>query len=889
MFIYKWLASLTYYFTLTKAALGKYLPAALALLLTTPLFAQNRFLENGKGILRGPDTGIFPDTPLRSKVDLSGAWQYTLDGVAWHPVLVPSAYDFTGKVTFQREFELGSDILERYVFSLVAYGINYQTDISINGTFVGRHVGGYVSFVLPIDENILQVGSENVITIAVDNVLTARTTIPLRHRVGGWRNYGGIIRDLYLLATPKLFISETNVKTELSHDYKTAKLRVQSIIENRGYTGDKPIGVKGEFIGYVVELYDKLSGTLASRSTPVAFTLEENKTTALNADLLVSTPNLWSPTTPDFYILKCFIVYVAGKEITPLDEYDLNIGLRDVKFKGASMVFNGTAINVKGVVWREDHPVFGTAMTHEAMERDIAQIKGLGANCVRFLHPPHPYLLNLCDRYGLLVMEEIPFVGVPPEIMRSEQYQELVTNYLQEMVARDRNHVSVFAWGLGDEFDTGWAGHHVCEIITAMRSLVASIDNRPTYYATATHGDTCLNQFPLLAINTRTVEPKAFHQVLTGWKEFFPSKPLVVVHYGKDVQPGNRNGYSDPLSMESQARYAMQHLDVVNELKLAGSIWWSFSDWRGDRPSLSTYSGDPYVHTMGLASYDRQKRVAYDVVRAVFNGEKVAALPLGNYSSGEPMVYVISGLVVLIAFAFIYNSNRRFRENVHRGLTRTYNFFADVRDQRILTYGHSLFLALVIAVTWATVLSSILTHYRDNLVFDTLLSQLMPDVLKEWLVRLVWEPVRFILIISGILIVFFIFLSLFVQACSFIFRTRVNLYHSISVAVWSMLPYIILIPVAMILYRVLETPLYILPSFSLIAVLMVWTMYRLLKGVSVIFDVYPLKVYAVGVLIIVGSVALLYGYLDYTQSASLYLRHIIGISGSGSSSSQTSM
>lgn len=873
--------------------MGKYLPVILTLLVATTIFAQSRlagrFLENGKGTHRGPDAGMFADTQLRKKIDLAGTWQYSLDGTTWQSVLVPSAYDFTGKVTFQRTFELSNELLDQYAFSLVVYGINYQSEIAINGTFVGRHIGGCTSFVLPIDEKVLQVGNENVITVTVDNVLTARTTLPLKQRVGGWRNYGGIIRDMYLLATPKLFISETEVKTELASDYKTAKLRVHSIIENRGYTSDKPIGLKGEFIGYVVELYDKLSGVLLSRSTSVSFTVGQNKTTTVNAELLIPAPKLWSPTTPDLYVLKCFIVYVAGKGIRPIDEFDLNVGVRDLKFKGSSIVLNGTPLNLKGVVWREDHPMFGSSMTYESLEKDIVQIKGLGANVARFLHPPHPYVLNLCDRYGLFAMEEIPFVGVPSEIMRSEQYQELAANYLKEMVVRDRNHVSVLAWGLGDEFDSEWSGKHACEVVMTMRDLVASLDSRPTYYATATMGDACLNEFSILAINTYTKQAKEFRQLLNLWKDQFPSKPFIVARYGKDVQPGNRNGYSDPLSLESQARHAMQHFEVAKDLKLAGSIWWSFSDWRGDRPALSTYSGDPYIHTAGLVSFDRDKRVVYDVLRAMFNNEKVAALPIGNYSSSAPMVYVISGLVVLIAFAFLYNSNRRFRENVHRALTRTYNFFADVRDQRILSYTHSLFLAVVIAITWATVLSSILTHYRDNLLFDNLLSQFMPDVMKEWMVRLVWEPTRFILIISGIFIALFIFLSLFVQACSLVFRTRVNLYHSSSVAVWSMLPYIILIPVAMILYRVLETPLYILPSFILIGILVIWTTYRFLKGVSVIFDVYPLKVYVVGVLIIVGSLALLYGYLDYTQSTSIYLRHIIGIGASGSSAVQSSM
>lgn len=883
--ISKWLEFLTYYFTLSKAALGKHITVTLSLLLTAAFFAQSKpaeqFLENGRGTYRGPDAGMFPDTPFRQKIDLAGVWQYTRDGKSLQPIAVPSAYDFPGKVTFQRTFTLTGELLDNHVFTLVVYGINYQSEISINGTYVTRHVGGFSSFTVPIGENILQEGAENVISISVDNTLTPRTTIPPRQYVGGWRNYGGIFRDIYLLATPKLFIGETDVKTSVSPDYKTAKLRIRSTIENRGHpladslmAREKP--VKGEFVGYIAELYDKLSGAVVTRGVPIPLDVKQKSSTSVTAELIVTAPKLWSPATPDLYVLKCSIVYVRGKEVNPLDEFDLNVGIRDLQLKESSIILNGKRTTLQGVVWREDHPLFGSAMTYEAMERDVVQIKGLGANLVRFLYPPHPYVLNLCDRYGLFVMEEIPYVAVPREVMKDDEYQELTENYLKEMVLRDRHRVSVFAWGLGDEFDGRWVDQPACEILATMRQVVSSLDERPPYYATSRLMDECLDEFPLLVVNAFSQDSKEFRQFLVEWQKRFPSKTVIVGRHGKSVQPGNRNGYSDPLSYEAQARYAMQHHEVVKDLRLAGSVWWSFSDWRGDRPSLSTYSGDPYLHTSGLVNYNREKRLAYDILRASFTGEKIAALPIGNYSASSPIVFVLVGLLALIAFAFLYNGNRRFRENIHRGLTRTYNFYADVRDQRILSYAHSLFLSLVVAVTWATVLSSILTHYRNDLVFDNLLSHILPDGIKEWLILLVWNPPQFILLGTGIILVFLLLLSLLVLLSSFVARTRVTIYHSVGVAVWSMLPFIILIPVAMILHRILETPLYVVPSFLLIGLLGIWAMYRFFKGVSVIFDVYPLKVFVVGIIIIVCSLALAYGYLDYTQSATLYLRHLIG-------------
>src|SRR5207247_9064501 len=104
---------------------------------------------------------------------------------------------------------------------------------------------------------------------------------------------------------------------------------------------------------------------------------------------------------------------------------------------------NNRLTPIKGMLWEEDHAAFGSSPIYEVLERDVASIKSLGANLVRFRHPPHPYLLNLCDRYGLMVMEEIPLVNVPGEILSRESYQELAAVAAREMIARDRNHACI--------------------------------------------------------------------------------------------------------------------------------------------------------------------------------------------------------------------------------------------------------------------------------------------------------------------------------------------------------------------------------------------------------------------------------------------------------------
>lgn len=814
---------------------------------------------------------MFADTPTRQKLDLAGQWEYSLDGKTWSGVSVPSAYDFTGKVTFRRNFDVKAELLDKYAFSLVSYGINYQCEIFINGNFIGRHMGGYASFLLAIPPNTLQVGQDNSIRIAVDNELTPATTLPLRQAVGGWRTYGGIYRDLYILATPRLSIDDAGVTYPAPEEGRNVKATVHAELSDRG--GDNKLP-SGEYWGFQVEVYDKLSGDLTGRSGIATFPAPSNKSVSVTADVVLPTPKLWSTESPDLSVFKCEVVRLANKQVTIVDEFDMDIGIRDVRWTGGRLYLNDNPISIKGVLWQEDHATFGSAMTYEALERDVATIKALGANLVRFPYPPHPYMLNLCDRYGLLAMEEIPLVGVPSGTLSKDYYEDLASTYVREMVWRDKHHVSVLAWGIGDGFENPPDGP--CDYVNNMRNIVKTIDPRLVYVANQSAPNPCWESVDMMVLNHADGDMKEFREELKAWKTRNPDKPIVITQYSRDIEPGNHNGYSDPLSMESQARLVVQCFDAVSGAKIAGAVFGSFNDWRSDRPALTTHSRDPYLHSMGLVALDREKRTAFDVARTVFNGEKPQALPVGNYSSNAPMIYVLAGILVLISFFFIYNSNRRFRESVNRSLFRTYNFFADVRDERVLSYSHSIFLAIVVSVTWATILSSIFSHYRDNIVFDNVLSQFLPDGPKEWLVRLIWSPVKFIGVVSAGIFFLLCALSLLVRILAVTARGRVYFYHCFSITMWSHLPYALFIPIAMVLYRLsMDTDAYIMPVAALIAAVSLWVFLRLLKGISIVYDVFPLKVYALGLLIVIVASAALYSYVDYSSETSLYVKHFV--------------
>jgi beta-galactosidase/beta-glucuronidase len=305
---------------------------------------------------------LFPDSPYRIKIDLAGAWEYSIDKKTWSKVEVPSCYDYSGKIIFQRSFDVKAEYLDKYTFFLVAYGINYQSEVTINGDFIGRHIGGANSFILPIPNNTLQLGSDNSINISVNSELTPRTTLPLKQHVGGWKTYGGIFRDIYILAVPKFFIEDASTISTLSPDFKTAKLNLKIDLTDR-WSGLK--SETGNMLACQVEVFDKLTAELVGRSGLLQVNPKTNKTIFSSAEVQITTPKLWSPETPDLYTIKCQLVNVVGKEISVIDEFIFDHGFREIKWKEGKLSINDKIVPLKGILWREDHETFGAAISYD--------------------------------------------------------------------------------------------------------------------------------------------------------------------------------------------------------------------------------------------------------------------------------------------------------------------------------------------------------------------------------------------------------------------------------------------------------------------------------------------------------------------------------------------
>ncbi len=842
---------------------------SVSILSLNPLFSQQLFLENGSP--SHPQI-LGHASSTRSIIDLAGEWDYSLDeGITWQKVKVPSAADYEGKIVFRKKFAVSSEVISSCAFKFVSFGINYVTEVYINETFIGKHEGGYTSFELSIPDNVIQVGEENVIRIVVDNSLNYRTTFPTRAQVNGWKNYGGISRDIFIAITPRLWIDHVGVVVE-AIEPKATRLLLTATLSAKDLQSLPQLDSK--ILEVSVETIEAGSSTVIGKPVVAPIIPESNKD--ITAHIVVSIPNakLWSPESPETYSLKVSLIASEGKKDSLVDETSITTGIRTFTKNKNTLLLNGAPITLRGVVWVEDSEKHGNALTYEEMEKDVALIKNLGANTVRVgFNPAHPFFIQLCDKYGLFVLQEIPNVEIPEAIVKDEMYRTLMERRLQEMIERDKHSPSIIAWGLGDA--SGIRRHDEPNVLSHLQRLAKSLDDRLTYATLRHHQAEESVPTDIAAITIDLVDVKTFRSVLNVFKQSRPNQPLIIAGYGRTAEKGNRNGYSDPNSQEAQARYIHQRFSAIKELSLAGSMIYTFNDFRSDRPILRVNPTVINVHTNGLVELERDKKISYDLVHSLYHDQKVSALPIGTYVSPSPYVYVIIGVGLLVVAAWLVNGNRRFRESTWRAIFRSYNFFADIRDQFTLPLYHTTLTAIIISATFSVVIASILHHFRSSEVLDYILSYLFSDNFKTIIIKMAWNPLLSVGYLSAVMLAWFLVLTVLIQLFSKMARVKIRMFHSYSIAIWTASPWIFFIPISMILYRVLESDPYVPWVLGLVMLMASWIFLRTLKGVSVIYHVYTPKMYMIGIVFMLVLIGGLYAYWDYAFAFTSYAEFFV--------------
>ncbi|MCW3093768.1 MAG: hypothetical protein JWP81_4837 [Ferruginibacter sp.] len=364
-----------------------------------------------------------------------------------NPPHVPK--DYNGVGCYQRSLSIPA-AWKNMNITLHFGGVSSAYKLWVNGKFAGYAEDSF----LPSEFNItpyLQDG-ENILSVWV-----------IRWSDGSfledqdqWR-LSGIHREVYLMAEPTLRIADFFCQTKLDKEYKDAVLSIRPRIEN--LTGKEVPGYKLKAQLYDADNKPMLEKPL-EKSTDAIINEIHPRLDQVKFGLLettISNPKKWSTEKPHLYKLVLSLEDSTGNV---LEVKTSKIGFRSIEFrKGDSkLLINGKLTYLYGVNRPDHHPTKGKALSREDILQDVTTIKQFNFNCIRLSHyPSDPYLLDLCDQFGIMVIDEanLETHGLGGKLSHDAMWTGAYLERISRMALRDKNHPSIIFWSLGNEAGSG--------------------------------------------------------------------------------------------------------------------------------------------------------------------------------------------------------------------------------------------------------------------------------------------------------------------------------------------------------------------------------------------------------------------------------------------------
>ena len=356
---------------------------------------------------------------------------------------------------YRKTIQIGQEDLGKHLM-LRFDGIFRNARVWFNGFYMGTEPSGYATQVYDVTEYV-NYGGDNLICVRADATLEE-----------GWFYEGaGIYRDVWLEKSAEVSVAPfgTFVYADLKAPYTSATVYVETKVNNAS--------VKTRQCEISQRLLDA-DGQEVCKSTLAGLTLAGKQARGIKQKMTLNNPHLWSTTDPYLYRIETTIS-IVGKVI---DVYTTTTGFRDIGFDAErGFLLNGKQLKLKGVNMHQDHAGVGAAIPEALMAWRIKQLKAFGCNAYRASHNPMtPAQLDVCDREGILVIDENRLMGINEEHLR----------LLERMIKRDRNHPSIILWSDGNEewgLENNIQGTRVAE---AMREYTRLYDpTRPSTVANA--------------------------------------------------------------------------------------------------------------------------------------------------------------------------------------------------------------------------------------------------------------------------------------------------------------------------------------------------------------------------------------------------------------------
>ena len=415
-----------------------YLLCLIIFALNLSVFGQSRVtssFDNNwlffKGEVAGAESASLPDTSWR-RLHIPHDWSIEGPFDAKNPTGGGGGFLPSGIGWYRKHFTVPAAQKAKRVF-IEFDGVMANSDVWINGVHLGKRPYGYVSFGYELTDH-TKFGKDNVLVVRTDTSLQPASR---------WYTGAGIYRHARLVVKNAVNIDKwSTFITTPKVSEKDAVVKVAAEITNRS---ERDVSITTEW-----KIFDP-NGKLLSKTESRGMTIDAAKGGAVYAELKVARPELWSLESP---LLYKAIVTVRSKG-QPIDSETVSFGIRSFEFVPATGFWlNGKNFKIKGVCLHHDGSAFGAAVPLEVWRYRLAQLRKLGVNAIRTAHnPPSPEFLDLTDRMGFLVMDELFDQWTRPKNPQDyhKDFEKWSKTDVRDTVRRDRNHPSVIIYSAGNE------------------------------------------------------------------------------------------------------------------------------------------------------------------------------------------------------------------------------------------------------------------------------------------------------------------------------------------------------------------------------------------------------------------------------------------------------
>lgn len=497
---------------------------------------------------------------------------------------------FVGWVWYEREITLPQrwteDLDTRVVLRIGS--AHYYAIVWVNGVHVLEHEGGHLPFEADISK-LVQSGplSSCRITIAINNTLSPHTLPPgtilyktdpsmypkgyfVQNTKFDFFNYAGLHRAVLLYTTPTTYIDDITVTTDMDQDI--GLVNYQIIVQG------------SDHFQVDVSLLDEEGKVMAEGA-------------GAEGQLQVPSAHLWWPYLMHehpAYLYSLEVKLTAQTAVGPVsDFYTLPVGIRTVAVTESQFLINGKPFYFRGVNKHEDADIRGKGFDWPLLVKDFNLLRWLGANAFRTSHYPYAEeVLQLCDRYGIVVIDESPGVG----IVLAESFSNVSLQHhlevMEEMIRRDKNHPAVVMWSLANEPASFLkpAGYYFKTLIAHTKALDPS---RPVTFVTNTNYEAdlgapyvdviCVNSYYSWYHDYGHMEVIQL-QLATQFENWYKAyqKPMIQSEYGADAIEGFHEDPPLMFSEEYQKGLLQQYhvvLDQKRQEYVVGELIWNFADF----------------------------------------------------------------------------------------------------------------------------------------------------------------------------------------------------------------------------------------------------------------------------------------------------------------------